>query len=598
MWQFECSRIFMAIVFIGVAQGLFVVGPKYIRPNQEYKLVITNHNHTHERVNLKVRIVGEADDGQSFLNESIVVLKRTSTAELTFPIPEKLPPGQYKVIIDGMHGFRFHEVAELMHLSKSVSGLIQINKPVFKAGDTVQFRVIVLDTDLKPPAHVKSVQVTIRDAHGNLIRKWSKAKLYNGVFDGDLPISSSPMFGTWSTAVQINEEELVSKTFEVKEYALSSFGLQVIPSIYPPSEEQQGLNFTIVAKNHFGKLIDGSAKVEVYWEEDIYYQNNSIGLYGMSQVQLKFIKRFDVTDEASNVRVKVTFKEQYTNRTETKEIEVTVYKHPYRVELVNSKPQFLPGHAFPCVLKFTYHDGRPAPGIRGKVEEFALAYEITATSDANGLIEFVLRPKEDTDYMEIQFYNNLIDIKIKVEKDETSSNGRHKLALEAPVFANLNEVMKIKVTCNDKMAFVVYYVVSKGNIIASGFRAITCKKKKSYKFDITTTERMMPKTKLVVATVVQKTLVYDYKDIYIGDFHNGFNLSIDENEIKPGRQIVLTVTGRPGSYVGLASYDASLVSYSRNHDLYWEDIERVFEEFHVSDDQDFDKFLVSIKQMR
>uniref|UniRef100_A0A3F2YVY5 TEP1-F n=1 Tax=Anopheles dirus TaxID=7168 RepID=A0A3F2YVY5_9DIPT len=558
MWQFVCSRIFIAIVFFGAAHGLFVVGPKYIRPNQEYKLVIANHNPAHETVNLMLRIGGEADNGQPLvIRPNKVVLKRSSTAESTFKIPEKLPPGQYKVIIEGTEGFSFHEEAELMHQSKSVSGLIQINKPVFKAGDTVQFRVIVLDTDLKPPTHVESIQVTIRDAQGNLIRKWSTAKLYAGVFDGDLPISSSPMFGTWSIAVQMDEEELVSKTFEVKEYVLSSFGLQVIQSGFP-LEVQQCVNLTIVVKDHFGKLVRGSAKFELYLEEDTLDHNRSVELYGMEQVQLKFNKSFDVVDDASNVRVRVTFTEQYTNRTETKEIEVPVYKHPYRVELIPSKPQFLPGHAFPCVLKFTYHDGRPAAGIRGTVEEFALEFKITATSDKDGVIEFELRPNKTSESMEIQFSNDAIDFSEIVNKGEASSNVRHTLTMRAPVVAKLNEVMKNKVKCSEKMTFLVYYMLSKGNIIASGFRTISSKK--SYTLDITTTERMMPKTKLVVATVVQRTLVYDYQDIEIGDFHNGFNLSIDENEIKPGRQIVLTVTGRPGSYVGLASYDASLAS--------------------------------------
>uniref|UniRef100_A0A182NDR9 Uncharacterized protein n=1 Tax=Anopheles dirus TaxID=7168 RepID=A0A182NDR9_9DIPT len=114
MWQLVCSRIFIAIVFIGAAHGQKLVQIS-IHPNQQYKLVIANHNSAHESVKLLIRIVGEAGDGQRTLNEFKIVHLRSSTAEFTFNIPEKLSPGQYKVIIDGMQGFIFHEEAELIH---------------------------------------------------------------------------------------------------------------------------------------------------------------------------------------------------------------------------------------------------------------------------------------------------------------------------------------------------------------------------------------------------------------------------------------------------------------------------------------------------
>ena len=74
-----------------------------------------------------------------------------------------------------------------------------------------------------------------------------------------------------------------------------------------------------------------------------------------------------------------------------------------------------------------------------------------------------------------------------------------------------------------------------------------------------------------------------------------FDLSVDEQEIKPGRQIELSMSGRPGAYVGLAAYDKALLLFNKNHDLFWEDFLKVFDGFHSYDTNEFDLFHVSIK---
>ena len=208
-------------------------------------------------------------------------------------IPDNLSSGNYKITIDGRQGFNFHMETQLLYLKKSVAGLIQIDKPIFNPGDKVNFRVIVLDTELKPPARVKSVHVTIRDPQRNVIRKWSTAKLYAGVFEGDLQIAPTPILGIWNILVQVEGEELVSKTFEVKEYVLSTFDVQVMPSVIP-LEEHQSLNLTIEANDYFGKPVQGVAKVELYLDDDMLGHIKRLTVYGTGQVEMLFFDKFEM----------------------------------------------------------------------------------------------------------------------------------------------------------------------------------------------------------------------------------------------------------------------------------------------------------------
>ncbi|XP_050079852.1 CD109 antigen-like [Anopheles maculipalpis] len=587
MWQFIRSRILTVIIFIGAAHGILVVGPKFIRANQEYTLVISNFNSHQAKVDLMLRIDGQTDDGRNLLNiTQMIDVRRNMNRMINFNMPVDLSAGNYKITIDGQRGFSFHKEAELVYLNKIVSGLIQIDKPVYKPGDTVQFRVIVLDTELKPPARVKTIHVSIRDPQKNVVRKWSSAKLYAGVFESDLQIAPTPMLGVWNISVLVDGEELVSKTFEVKEYVLSSFEVEVIPSTIP-LEEHQGLNLTVAANYHFGKPVKGVVKMELYLEDDKLDQKKELEIFGMGQVALRYAGHFEVHEDQQDVLVKTTFIEQYTNRTLVKQSHVTVYKYNYRVELIKDSPQFRPGLPFKCALQFRNHDGTPAVGITGKVEVIDLDFEVTETSDNNGLIRLELNPSDSLDGMDINFSNddNGFYFYERVDKVDIVTNAYIKLELKSSI--KLNRFLRLMVTCNERMTFFVYYVVSKGNIIDSGF--MRPNKQNKYPLQLNATEKMIPRAKIIVATVASRTVVYDFVDIDFEELRNNFDLSIDEQEIKPGRQIELRMSGRPGAYVGLAAYDKGLLYYNKNHDLFWEDIMQVFDEFHAIVENEFDK---------
>ncbi|XP_061515835.1 thioester-containing protein 1 allele S3-like [Anopheles gambiae] len=584
MWQLIRSRILTVIICIGAAHGLLFVGPKFIRDNQSYTLTISNFYSNPRKMYLMVKLEGQTDNGLSVLNiTKMIDVRSNSIRMISFSMPDNLSTGDYKITIDGQQGFNFHMETDLFYLKKSVAGLIQVDKPVFKPGDTVNFRVIVLDTELKPPAKVKTVHVTIRDPQRNVIRKWSTAKLYTGVFEGDLQIAPTPMLGVWNILVQVEGEELVSKTFEVKEYVLSMFDVQVMPSVIP-LKKHQALNLTIEAYYHFGKPVQGVAKVELYLDDDKLDQQKEITVYGIGQVELRFADYFDMYEDQQDVRVKVTFIEHYTNRTVVKQSQITVYRYAYRVQLIKESPQFRPGFPFKCALQFTHHDGTPAKGITGKVEVTDVEFETTATSDHDGFIKLELHPSEGTEYLGVNF-DSIDGFYYYEEVSQIETDAFIKLELKSPI--NLNKLMRFIVTCTERMTFFVYYVVSKSNIVDAGF--VRPKNETTFLLQLYATEKLFPKAKMLVATVTGRTVVYDYINLDFQVFHNNFTLSVDEQEIKPGRQIELSMSGRPGAYVGLAAYDKALLLFNQNHDLILDDFLKVFDGFHVHHEGEFDQ---------
>ena len=78
--------------------------------------------------------------------------------------------------------------------------------------------------------------------------------------------------------------------------------------------------------------------------------------------------------------------------------------------------------------------------------------------------------------------------------------------------------MRFTVTCTERMTFFVYYVVSKGNIIDAGF--MRPNKQTKYLLQLNATEKMIPKAKILVATLVNRTMVNDIVDIDFQGFRN------------------------------------------------------------------------------
>ncbi|XP_049538667.1 LOW QUALITY PROTEIN: CD109 antigen-like [Anopheles darlingi] len=574
-----------------MGHALLIVGPKTLRANRDYTVVVSNFYGKLNKADLLLRLQGHDEDGQTLLNLTRTVeVQQIIRRDVIFQIPAINSSGYFKLTIEGVRGFVYNEEVELEYLDKSISGLIQLSKPVYKPGDSVQFRVIVLDPDLKPPSGHKMVTVTVQDSNGNNIRKWSDAQLYNGVFEGQLDIAPSPLLGTYNIKVEANNKPLVSKTFEVKEYVLSTFEVDVFPTDVP-LEEHQALNLTIVANYYIGKPVIGRVKVELYDEDNNLELSKEYDVNGKLEVHLPFTNELILFGEKQDVRVNVSFSEQYTNRTVVQNRLITVYTiYKYQVKLEKESPAFRPGSPFKCLLKVEHRDGTPAKGVTVLVRIDGLGLsnpEQSHKSDDAGAIKLQL---STTDSAEI------IQITASIDDQEVLEDVINKKEQNIEKFITidlrdryvvLGQDLSFRITCSDQLKFFVYYVVSKGNIVDSGYARPG--RMSRYTLQLKATEKMMPKAKVVVATVTNDIAVFDYVDIDFEEFQNKINIRIDEPKIQPGGQIVIYMNGRPKTYVALASYDESLHQHGKNHDIMRENIWKIFDEFHDVLPNEYDK---------
>lgn len=130
--------------------------------------------------------------------------------------------GNYKLIAEGLSGVRFYNETELVVNTKRFVMLVQSDKAIYKPGDRIQFRVLVLDSNTKPIDVNGGLSIQVLDGRSNLIRQWPNATAQSGVFTGELQLSDYPVLGKWTIVVDMMGE-ILRRQIEVAEFVLPKF---------------------------------------------------------------------------------------------------------------------------------------------------------------------------------------------------------------------------------------------------------------------------------------------------------------------------------------------------------------------------------------
>ncbi|KAK3768404.1 hypothetical protein RRG08_048501 [Elysia crispata] len=76
---------------------------------------------------------------------------------------------------------------------------LKTDKGIYKAGDTVNFRVLGMYSDFKP--YLKPLHIRIYDKDSNKIVQWLNVRPKDGVVTQKLKLSSQPTLGDWKISV-------------------------------------------------------------------------------------------------------------------------------------------------------------------------------------------------------------------------------------------------------------------------------------------------------------------------------------------------------------------------------------------------------------
>uniref|UniRef100_A0A8C5TSP3 Alpha-2-macroglobulin-like protein 1 n=1 Tax=Malurus cyaneus samueli TaxID=2593467 RepID=A0A8C5TSP3_9PASS len=136
--------------------------------------------------------------------------------------------------------------------------LIETDKSLYKPGETVKFRIVNLDENLKVIKNEYS-QIWLQDPEHNRIAEWLNVKANQGIVDLSFPLAPEASLGKYTISVQ---QDMAEKTFSVEEYVLKKFEITINHPPYIAAEDEE-FQLEVCGKYTYGKPVQGKTEVTV-----------------------------------------------------------------------------------------------------------------------------------------------------------------------------------------------------------------------------------------------------------------------------------------------------------------------------------------------
>ncbi|XP_014602109.1 PREDICTED: CD109 antigen [Polistes canadensis] len=202
----------------------FVVASRMVRPGQIYRVPVSV---LHSTLPMVVRSSIQRNGVEIATDHQIV--KEGIPETLLMRMPPTSVQGDYNLRIEGFYnsltgGQAFLNETKLIFSQRSMTIFIQLDKPVYMQGETVRFRAVPIDTELK--AFNSPIDVYMLDPYRRIMRRWLSRQSNLGTVSLSYQLSDQPVFGEWIIQV-IAQGQVEEKTFFVEEYYQTRFEVNV-----------------------------------------------------------------------------------------------------------------------------------------------------------------------------------------------------------------------------------------------------------------------------------------------------------------------------------------------------------------------------------
>ncbi|CAN8029049.1 unnamed protein product [Ixodes persulcatus] len=195
--------------------------------------------------------------------------KDTET-ELEFEVPQTRRNVYYnlRLRVVGKFGDDTFENETYVYLRtpNDIVVLVQTDKPKYRQGSTVNYRVVLLNKKLLPVVNQK-INISISNPYSQLLSSQQEVELEDGLFQGSYKLLEITEEGSWSINVQAGNSQ-GSTSFQVEDYVLPKFFVTITPDANDV-QTNPTVDYKICAKYTYGKDVKGA--VEVYASSFSYY---------------------------------------------------------------------------------------------------------------------------------------------------------------------------------------------------------------------------------------------------------------------------------------------------------------------------------------
>ncbi|XP_034459868.1 alpha-2-macroglobulin isoform X2 [Hippoglossus hippoglossus] len=486
--------------------------------------------------------------------------------------------------------------------------IIQTDKPIYKPGQTVKFRIVSMDTNFIPVARVYKV-VEIQDPNSNRIAQWLDKPIDGGILDLSHPMIPEAVQGTYKITASTDKGEQKSHQFDIKEYVLPKYEVKVdLPSVISILDQEAMLK--ICGKYTYGKPVVGSVKavlcrkaIRHYWYsrtqgEDIcktYELTTDKNGCATQIVNVADFSPYKTTYE-DGFEVNAEMEEYGTGVTLTGSGQTSFSYHIRTVTFEDVPESYKPGIPFEGKVKLTGPDNKPVANEL----VYLLAtpsQNVTLTTDKKGMASFSLDTSlwKDTVNLQAKSQNNNEDEPYmqKLRSPEYRS-AYHQVTVFYSKSSSFLKLMQVgdKIPC-DKDATVraqyiiqgeelnsgqevldfFYLVMSRGGIVQHGHIPVAVKagtvNKGELSISLQQVTNLAPFAQVVVYTVMPGgEAVADSQDFPIQlCLNNKVVLKFSSIQNLPAEKTTLSLQAHPGSMCSVRAIDQSVLLLKRQQEL-------------------------------
>jgi hypothetical protein len=277
-------------------------------------------------------------------------------------------PG-YKFRVEGSGAANFIEEAWLGYNAKSYSMMAQTDKTVYKPGDFVKFRVMVVDENLKPLKLIKKLSVFIEGPRGKRVKQWADIgrTLKNNVFSDRFKLPSAPSLGEWALNVQYGNDVQFLK-FDVDQSVVPKIEVIVTAPIRNTFKSGKFV-FNVATKYAYGQPAVGLANLQAKKSYGFMsrkpgsFYKKTVPISSQTMVEYDIEETFGERNTSINtawINVEAGIKDEVTGTTYTGKAMIPIYDDNFMdLRISEYDTNFKPGLPFSFTVQVLKLDGKP-----------------------------------------------------------------------------------------------------------------------------------------------------------------------------------------------------------------------------------------------
>ncbi|XP_022104847.1 A.superbus venom factor 1-like [Acanthaster planci] len=603
----------LALHILTVAQAAqyFIAAPNVVRVDVEETVLVSVRGTGVNRipVTLYFQLAGSND---RISEDTVFVTKDEPQLAVLTVQRDRLTTGQQFVTLVATANsdqLTFQDQRPILLSYQSGFVFIQTDKPLYTPKHEVNIRTVALNQNMEPANHDIQVDIINPD---NIIVERHKGRPLGGFMTHIFFLPPSPVLGNWAVTAYYGHQFQASSTiqFEVKEYVLPKFYVEVVPRSMYIVPGTENLATRVTARYLFGEPVVGNCYViygvfeddgsftklqskegrlneEGQADQDLDLGDVELENWELSLMGKRLIIQAFVTDIASSETV---------NANNTM---VTFNPTPFKFNWDLTQRFFKPGLSFSVKANLQYMSGLPADGVPVTASAVAARTNgpdinlqgdagdvLRKLSGAQGEVDFRLDVPDDATQITVTLETDDPDLEGANTRDTTviqpQSLSSEYLVVRVPSGdvrrtqqIGKHSTVEVQLTHPQLVDILNYFVIAGGKIVHKGAKDLV---NLNTALNFMVTHDMAPSARVVAyytkddGRVITDALLVDVEEKCKNPIGLSFRAPvIQEGDVfksdRSGQNVDLEITGKRGTRVGLLAVDEAVFKLRKYHRL-------------------------------